>query len=740
MMWSVETGRVEVSRREADVLAGVGARLSNAEIAAQLFLSVRTVESHVSSLLRKFGVGDRWALVDRARELSAAGPVVGLPSVRTSLVGRAAERVTVASALADTRLVTLVGPGGIGKTRLSGVVAEETSAGYPGGVAFVDLVPVRAGFLAQAVAAVLGVVEGPQQPLESAIADRLRQAGSLLVLDNCEHVIDAAAQFVDRLLANNADVRVLATSRERLGVADERVVEVGPLPPDDAVALFLDRATTVDKQFDGDPVQLADLCARLDGLPLALELAAARGAALGLDGLISAAGDQLRLLSGGRGGQVRHRSLRSVLAWSYELLDDDVQATFRRLSVFVGGFDLAAAAEVAGRDLPVMADELGRLVDQSLVVHERSARRWRMLTIVRAYAADRLLAAETDEVRQRHLQWATKTARELESTPDSDFDTVAADLRAAAEYGPASYDLIASLGRLTFRRRFLREAADHFQAAAQLVPERAAEHLMSAADCVFIATASGSEAHRLLRSAAEQAHDTRTRILALSRAVESAGRHQVVRSDGLVDPQVLAAYDDAVAGAAVYDDPVLGATVAVAGAWIDPAARAGTALTAARRSGDPVLISSAIDAVGYELHRTGRTAEAVQLNRERSSLIGRLNPDDPRSAAEIGDIYLSRCVDVMFTGDLPAALAAARALPAGDLYGADSYVATGMQIAPLVLTGELQTALSGADRILATWRRSGQAPSGLLPPVFAMAFLASRLLGDAKALDAGRTR
>ncbi|MGI5246624.1 ATP-binding protein [Dactylosporangium sp. CA-139066] len=736
MMGVMSTGRVEVSRREAEVLAALGERLSNAEIAAKLYISVRTVETHVSSLLRKFGVTDRWALADQAAAVDGFESVgaVGLPAVWTSFVGRTCERRDVATALSGSRLVTLLGPGGVGKTRLAGVAAEETAGAYPGGVTFVDLVPVRDGFVAQAVAAVLGVVEGPQQPLESAIAERLGQRRSLLVLDNCEHMIGSVALFVDSLLAGQPRVRVLTTSRERLGLGGERVVRIAPLPTDDAVTLFMDRANDGDAGFSGDPAALAALCAQLDGLPLAVELAAARGAALGLDGLLAGAQDQLRLLSGGRGRNERHRSLRSMLAWSYDLLDEPAQTLFRRLAVFVGGFGLAAAAAVSGRGLPETADVLGRLVDQSLLVHDQS--RWRMLATVRAYAM-RLAAdapAEAATARERHLVWATEAAQRLEDEPDADFDAAAADLRAAAGYRPTSYLLVRSLGRLTFRRRFLQEAAEHFRTAATLAPSPAlaVADLISAADCVFVSTASGPEAYRLLLAAADRAVGTPARVSALCRVIQSAGRHQVVRNSDTVGDDVLRMYEEAKAGAD-HDDPVEAATVAVAGGWFsagDPIEHAERSLELARISGDPVLISSAVDAVGYQLHRAGRIAEAIRVNRERATLLDRLDATQPRDAAEIGDIYLSACVDAMFTGDLRAALAAARRLPPGGLYGTDSYVATGMEIAPLVLTGDLDGALSRATRLIETWERAGRTPSGLLPAVFSMASLASRLRGD----------
>ncbi len=189
----------------------------------------------------------------------------------------------------------------------------------------------------------------------------------------------------------------LVTTRERLGIAGERLVAIEPLPlASDAVALFLDRAAQVDPGFDAEASILADLCARLDGLPLAIELAAARSAALGADGLLAAVESYPRLLSGGRGTDQRHQSLRAVIGWSHDLLDEEARVLFRRLAIFAGSFDLDAVADV-----------LGRLVDKSLVLHERTAGRWRLLDTIRAFAADQLdTSAERDEIQDRHLRWA----------------------------------------------------------------------------------------------------------------------------------------------------------------------------------------------------------------------------------------------------------------------------------------------------------------------------------------------
>jgi predicted ATPase/DNA-binding CsgD family transcriptional regulator len=427
---------VELSDREAEVLAALGAHLTNSQIAGRLHLSGRTVEGHVSSLLRKYGVADRRELAALAGpgDVPLPGGVRGLPVARTSFVGREAEQDAVRAALDDQRLVTLAGPGRVGKTRLAATVAEQAAPSFPAGAAFVDLVPARDDTVAQAVAAALGVAEGPQQPLEAAIVGRLARGRSLLALDNCEHIVDAVAEFVERLLTACPTTTVLATSRERLALPGERVVVVGPLPlGSDAERLFRDRALAANPDAAPDAAAVADLCARLDGLPLAIELAAARNAALGGPGLLTGLGDYVRLLAGGRGREVRHRSLQAVIGWSHDLLDDEERGLFRRLAVFAGAFDLPTAAAVSGSPPAVTADLLGRLVDKSLVVHEQDGGRWRMLATIRAVAAVKLGdSAESDEVLRRHREWAAGLAVELagrssgfDSGFDPGFDTVA---------------------------------------------------------------------------------------------------------------------------------------------------------------------------------------------------------------------------------------------------------------------------------------------------------------------------
>jgi predicted ATPase/DNA-binding CsgD family transcriptional regulator len=631
-----------ISEREAEVLAALGARLSNAQIANRLHISVRTVESHVSSLLRKYGVADRWALAKLARSgAREPGRIAGLPASGTTFVGRGPERAAVLAAIEEARLVTLLGPGGVGKTRLAAVVAEDAVALFPSGGAFVDLVPVREGFVARAVATALGVTEGSHQPLAEAVAARLGTGRSLLVLDNCEHVIDEAAEFAERILAACPATRALVTSRERLSIPGERSVPIAPLPlGSDAERLFHDRALAADPQFVAEPGVIAELCARLDGLPLAIELAAARGASLGATGLLAALEDALRLLSGVRGGDERHRSLRAVLSWSYNLLGEEEQTLFRRLGVFVGAFDIDAAAAVGG-DRAGVADLLGRLADKSLVVHLRGrVSRWRLLETVRAFALAQMSAAgEEDKTKERLLRWAADAASAAEgrlSDPAwrEDFDAMAADLRVAltASGGPGevTHRLARALAHLTFARRHLLESFAHHRTAAAVAPSAAsaARDLRAGAGCAHVSTTSNQHVYELLLQAAGQARragDERGRAIDLARAVETACRYPEAFETSVPHERLLGLLNDAVAAAAA-DDPQVAACVAVARAWLagpdkgapDPEL-ASAAVAATRVTADPVLISSGLCAAGTALDAGGGVHNRAGLRDARGA-------------------------------------------------------------------------------------------------------------------------
>ncbi|MEV4139329.1 LuxR C-terminal-related transcriptional regulator [Dactylosporangium sp. NPDC049742] len=751
-------GTNEISKREAEVLDALAARMSNAEIADKLYISVRTVESHVSSLLRKFGVTDRRALADCAIPSEAGAPpvgrIVGLPAAWTTFIGRDREHDAVIAALASTRLVTLLGPGGVGKTRLAVVLADASASMFPNGGAFVDLVPVRDAFVAQAVASVLGVAESPQRQLEEAIADRLSASRSMLILDNCEHVLDAAAGFVERLLAACPGVRVLVTSRARLGLPGERLVVVEPLPlASDAEALFRDRATAADPEFTADPDVITDLCARLDGMPLAIELAAARVASLGTHGLLAALDDALRLLVGGRRQDVRHRSLRTVIRWSYDLLDEEERTVFRHLAVFVGSFDLDAVLAVTHLgDRAAVADVLGRLVDKSLVVHRRTTGGWRLFETVRAFALDRLKADDDrTAVQDRYLCWAATCAAALEARLDGPwheaFDAVVDDLRAAltnAAPGPGRvpHQLARSLGHLTFARRFLKESLGHFQQAASraIEPAVAAHDLHTAADCAHASNMSGLHVYELLLSAAREARaagDGNAQANALSHAAELACRFPARFPVEIPHERLRRLVDEAVA---VGDstDTVVAARLAVAAAWTANPAKydpdpvlSEAALLAARDTADPVLVSAAIDAAGVAAMRQGRLREAHRLTRQRFDLASAMRRDDPRSAPEIMDIFGAAVADAIMTGDLPAAISVARHALTDELLGDQSQIAASRMIPGLVLSGDVDQALRYSVLLWDDWTQAGRPHAGWMwPAVWAIA-LAHGLRRDA---------
>ncbi|HYB87921.1 MAG TPA: LuxR C-terminal-related transcriptional regulator [Streptosporangiaceae bacterium] len=764
-----------MSQREAEVLQALGAHLSNAQIAGRLHISVRTVESHVSSLLRKFGVTDRRELAELAQTVLApaagrpAAPV-GLPALWTSFVGRDRERDAILTALKSSRLVSLVGPGGVGKTRLAVEVAREAAPSFPSGCAFVDLVPVAEGFVTQAVAALLGVTEEPGQLLDKAVLDHLAEGRWLLVLDNCEHLLAVVAAFAERLLATCPGVTVLATSRERLAAGGERALPVHPLSlPDgddaagsDATSLFAERAQAVAPDFAADQAAVGELCARLDGMPLAIELAAARSASLGLAGLRSGLDDRLRLLAGGRGSDARHHSLRAVIGWSHDMLDDDERAVFRRLSVFVGGFDLDAASAIASEGPPgALADLVGRLADKSLLASAEGGR-WRMLETVRAYALEQLAASgEEAATRERHLRWAAGTADRLEDKAEAGqdwragFDQVADDLRAALSAatgaGPdgLGHQLARSLGHLAYARRFLAEAIGHYEAAAARAPDpgQSAADLQAAAH-VALAAGRGTAFGLLLEAAdrASAAGDGATRAAALARAVIAADRFAASFPDEVPHDRLCGLLEEAVR-AAPQGEPTVAALLAAATAWNatgekgspDPALAA-EALAGARRTGDPVLISGALAAAVAAAREAGQLRESYRLIQERALLLDRLPRHDPRAGAEIVDIIHESADSAAIAGDLPAALASARRGQGDSIVVGRHELTLGIEVVPLVLQGKFDEALSHAAGMWDEWQREGRPASRWVAPASYAAVLAHGLRGDEEGSQLWRAR
>ncbi len=342
-----------------------------------------------------------------------------LPAAVSSFVGRARELGEVSELIATRRVVTLVGPGGAGKTRLGLEVGERVRADFADGVWFIEFAPLRSGGdVASAVAAALGLDDTDR------LARHVAHRRMLLLFDNCEHVIDDAAAVATSLLRAGAGVTVLATSRERLGIAGELLYPLQSLEADEAAELFVERARAGGLPAgEADQLEaIARICEQLDRMPLALELAAARTRSLSLDEIVARVEDRFGLLTGGdRTAAPRHQTLRGVVDWSYELLFSAEQRVFRHVSIFAGGFDLQAAEVVcASEETPAsdVVDLLGNLVDKSLVTvsHRDGQARYALLQTLVDYGRDRLHeAAEEGDARDRHLCWMVELATEAES-------------------------------------------------------------------------------------------------------------------------------------------------------------------------------------------------------------------------------------------------------------------------------------------------------------------------------------
>ncbi|MGA7134956.1 MAG: adenylate/guanylate cyclase domain-containing protein, partial [Mycobacterium sp.] len=357
-----------------------------------------------------------------------------LPTQLTSFVGRQAELAQVQQLLTENRVVTLTGAGGVGKTRLAIQAAAAVAGDFGDGVWCVDLAPITDPELAAVtVARALGLPDQPGRSTMDTLLRFVRDRELLVVLDNCEHLLDASAELVVALLSGAPGLALLATSREAIGVAGEvswRVPSLSLL--DEAIELFADRARRARPDFivtDDNAAVVAEICTRLDGLPLAIELAAARVRALSLTEILDSLHDRFRLLTGGARTAVRRQqTLRASVDWSHALLTEPERVLFRRLGVFQGGFDLDAAQTVAGGgDVQRyhVLDQLTLLVDKSLVVADDSGgrTRYRLLETVRQYALEKLgESGEADAVRARHRDHYTAMAAVLDAPAGRDYE------------------------------------------------------------------------------------------------------------------------------------------------------------------------------------------------------------------------------------------------------------------------------------------------------------------------------
>jgi predicted ATPase len=349
----------------------------------------------------------------------------------------------------------LTGVGGVGKTRLATEVAARLGDGFPDGVWVFELAAVTdPASVPDAVAAVLGITQQPGMSVSDSVAAALEGRLRLLVFDNCEHVVDSVADLVEAILAASATVKVLATSREGIGVADEKLWRVPSLDVGAAVELFVERAQSVTSGLLADETTaVEDVCRRLDGIPLAIELAASRMASMTAAEVRDRLDDRFKLLVGSRRGLARHQTLRQAVAWSYDLLDDSQKALLERCSVFAGGFDIQSACAVAGLDNSdeyAALDRLDALVRKSLLVADRSSGRTRfsMLETIRQFAEEHLVASgAAEEARAAHARYFAGRETDIMALWDSPrqreaYDWFAAELanlrtafRWAADHG-----------------------------------------------------------------------------------------------------------------------------------------------------------------------------------------------------------------------------------------------------------------------------------------------------------------
>jgi predicted ATPase/DNA-binding SARP family transcriptional activator len=398
-------------------------------------------------LAAELGVAPGGELTALARAIDRGDPTLeqpaAVPAPASRFIGRRRELEELARQLGETRLLTVTGPGGAGKTRLALELVRDTATDHPDGAHLIDLASSPAGSsIVDRVVAAFDVWPRSDESLTDTLIARLRGARALLVLDNCEHVVESAATLAERLLSQCAGLRILATSREPLGVPGERVWPLAGLgvPADadtsaaavrtEAVRLLADRGAAAKPGFAvnaGNIGVAAALCRRLDGLPLAIELAAAQLRVLAIDEVAARLDERLELAD--TRAPDRHRTMRAAIDWGHDLLAEEEQALFRRLAVFVGGCDPAAAQRVAD----AQPDVLDRLVDQSMLVAQPHPHgtRYRMLELVKEYAIERLEeSGEAAELRGRHAAWCAAIAKANEQYGGADHADLVRRLRA----------------------------------------------------------------------------------------------------------------------------------------------------------------------------------------------------------------------------------------------------------------------------------------------------------------------
>lgn len=602
----------------------------------------------------------KWGSVS-APDTLRAGPAVRLPSDLTSFEGRRSDLSNVKQLLGDTRLLTLTGFGGVGKTRIALRAARELTRSHPDGVAWVELADLRdPRMLRQSVVEALGLPELPGRDTWAVALQHIAGTRMLLVLDNCEHVLLDVAEMVDELLRHSSGLRVLATSRQTLGVPGETVLCVAPLPvppkerADEAgvaslfpsLALFRERAAAVVPGFEltaDNQAAAVELCRKLEGIPLAIELAAVKLRVLGLEDLVERLDARLEVLRySSRTGPSRHRTIEATIDWSYDLCTDDERTLWARASVFTGGFGVDAAEIVcAGESLPrhAVLDVLQGLLEKSIIsrTETQGQVRFRMLEPLREHGHQRLQAwGEYDEVVHRHLSWIEALLGEaclqwfgpLQELWCTILRLEQANIRAAAEHCLAHEDCrersLTLVGAPWFLwiAMFLDEGRQWLERAVAACPEPTINRAVALGTLSYIASLQGDQSRA--DDAAEQA-----RLIAVDQAdvrVEAYATHVAGLSELFRDsPRSKALLSKALAlyaGHDVLDDQVVGLRIQLALAHLycgeldEARAHFDWCRDLCTLTGERWLLSYALYGLGFVEKLEGNTEVAITLARE----------------------------------------------------------------------------------------------------------------------------
>jgi predicted ATPase/class 3 adenylate cyclase len=609
-----------------------------------------------------------------------------LPVDLSVFVGRERELASVAGLLRSARVVTLTGVGGVGKTRLAVQVAGGMVDEFPGGAFFVELAPLIDPMLvASTVASAVGAAPSPGADPTEVVCRFLAQRRALIVLDNCEHVIDAAAALAGRLVSAAPRARVLATSREPLNVKGESAWRVPSLTveedgvPGDAVALFVERVGETRPGFALDNAARRDavvqVCRRLDGIPLAIELAAARARMMSVEQLASRLDERFRLLTrGGRGAVPRQQTLEGAIEWSYELLAPAEQGLFAVLGVFAGDFDVAAVAAVAALDEFEALDLLGQLADKSMLEADPGRDRYRLLETLRQYAWGRLVATERlAPTRDGHAAYYASLAGEqarLMAAPgrqvealdqlELDYDNLRAALAYLIEQRQA--DAAARMARRLiglFNIRHPREGLDWFRqvlAIAERLPTKTRARLLG--DAAFAALNGGdieAEVH-YAQASVDLAGDDAPAIA-----------HWILASNAMLSesPEAVQKARRAVAIAAATNDltaeltatGTLAEALALAGAEPEARTRIAEVIGLAEHLGSPTMTTAAYTLAGDALAYLGHAREAVTMYEKG---LARVEASGPQITSRLRTKYIleggdqSKAIQLLLV-DLPVA-------------------------------------------------------------------------------------